>query len=111
MYIKERGMWAKKNRQNLQLVAEKTWTLAKDRGKNPSKGKVLASILVEAELKEKYVVEQQQKDLIELQILLGSETIAHLRANWEWDAQKKLAQNLENQLNKLVQSQSFGVAN
>lgn len=66
---------------------------------------------MEAELKEKYVVEQQQKDLIELQILLGAETTAHLRADWERNAQKKLAQNLKNQLNQLVESQSFGVAN
>lgn len=74
-------------------------------GENTSKGKGLVSIPVEAELKEKYVVEQQQKDLIELQIALGAETVAHLRADWEWNAQKKVAQNLKNHLNKPVQSQ------
>lgn len=67
---------------------------------------------MEAELREKYVVEQQQIDLTELQIALGAETIAHLRADWEWNAQKKLAQNLKNQLNKTrPKPKSFGVAN
>lgn len=51
------------------------------------------------------MLEQQQQDLIELQIALEPETEAHFRADREWSAQKKLAQNLKNQLNKLVQSQ------
>lgn len=55
--------------------------MAKDGRGNPSKGEDLVSIPVEAELREKYVVEQQQIDLTELQIALGAETIAHLRAD------------------------------
>lgn len=51
------------------------------------------------------VVEQQQKDLIQLQTALEAEAIAHLRADREWNAQKKLDQNLKNQLNKLVHCQ------
>lgn len=50
-------------------------------------------------------MEQQQKDLIQLQTALEAEAIAHLRADREWNAQKKLAQNLKNQLNKLVHCQ------
>lgn len=64
-------------------MAEKTCPLAKDREKIPREEKGLLSLLVEAELKEKYVMEQQQNDLIELQISLGAETIAHLRADQE----------------------------
>lgn len=94
-------MWAEKNWQNLQLVAEKTWTLAKDRGKKPQQGKTSGIRWSQRE----NVVEQQQKDLIQLQTALEAEAIAHLRADGEWNAQKKLAQNLKKQLNKLVHCQ------
>lgn len=44
----------------------------------------------------KYVGEEQQKQLTELQIALEAETIARLRREQELIAQKKILKNLRN---------------
>lgn len=86
-----------------QLVAERIETLAKEEKKPFVKGITWESEM--AAQKEIHVLNWPEKELIKLPTALEDEIIACFRAEQELMAQKHLAQNLRNLLNKSDQSQ------